>query len=156
MTVGRPKKAFSARFHQIPIVNDNGIMLKEISIQIRCPLCKSEIVSTNGTRKTMKAREIIYQCKNPGCTPRTNTKRGKQFSVYTSYCFVRYTDDVIGELKDKIMHSSTTHTNIKLYFFILYDNHRSITVWTFHIDPDTLDRYKFKSAYMLSQTNRFS
>jgi len=114
MTVGRPKKAFSARFHQIPIVNDNGIMLKEISIQIRCPLCKSEIVSTNGTRKTMKAREIIYQCKNPGCTPRTNTKRGKQFSVYTSYCFVRYTDDVIGELKDKIMHSSTTHTNIAI------------------------------------------
>jgi len=55
-------------------------------VQIKCPLCGSWMVSTNGTRPRKSKRIEAFICKNPECKNGTH-KTPKQFGLTTSYEF---------------------------------------------------------------------
>lgn len=84
--VGRKKKEF------IPIFRDLIIMVKGVGevmigdIQIKCPLCGSWKISTNGTRPRKKKRVEAFICTNPNCK-NGNHETPKQFILTTSYEF---------------------------------------------------------------------
>jgi len=84
--VGRKKKVL------IPLYRDLIIIIVGITrmllgqIPIKCPLCGSWKVSTNGTRPRKGGRVEAFICRNPKCK-NGDHKTPKQFIITTSYEF---------------------------------------------------------------------
>ena len=84
--VGRKKKNLIPIFRDLVIIIKGVVELMLGQIQIKCPLCGSWMVSTNGTRPRKSKRIEAFICKNPECKNGTH-KTPKQFGLTTSYEF---------------------------------------------------------------------
>lgn len=83
---GRKKKDLIPIFRDVVIIIKGIIELMLGKIQIKCPLCGSWKVSTNGTRPRKGRRVEAFICKNPNCK-NGDHKTPKQFILTTSYNF---------------------------------------------------------------------
>ncbi len=84
--VGRKKREIIPIWRDIIIIIEGVVRLLLGKIQIRCPLCGSWKVSTNGTRPRENTRKEAYICRNENCK-NGNHKTPKQFILTTSYEF---------------------------------------------------------------------
>lgn len=84
--VGRKKKNLIPIFRDLVIIIKGVVELMLGQVQIKCPLCGSWMVSTNGTRPRKSKRVEAFICKNPECKNGTH-KTPKQFGLTTSYEF---------------------------------------------------------------------
>ncbi|GAG50575.1 unnamed protein product, partial [marine sediment metagenome] len=84
--VGRKKKEFTPIWGDIIIIIEGVVELLLDKIQIRCPLCGSQKISTNGTRPRENTRKEAFICRNENCK-NGNYKTPKQFILTTSYEF---------------------------------------------------------------------
>ena len=83
---GRKKKEIISKWRDIIIEIVGIVRLLLGNIQIRCPLCGSWKVSTNGTRPRANTRKEAFICRNENCK-NENHKSPKQFILTTSYEF---------------------------------------------------------------------
>jgi len=84
-------------------------------IQIRCPLCGSWKVSTNGSRPRKNRRVEGFICKNHKCK-NGNCKTAKQFILTTSYEFKELIFDKLKRLyEDLIKDGAKNKTIAKKY-----------------------------------------
>ena len=76
-------------WRDIFLVTISGCQIPLLKIKMRCPLCGSPHVSTNGTRKRKNGRVEAFICKNPACKNGTR-KTPKQFVTSTSFEFKEF------------------------------------------------------------------
>ena len=84
--VGRKKRVLTPLYRDLVIVMKGVVELLLGQIPIKCPLCGSRMVSTNGTRSRKDGRVEAFICKNPKCKNEGH-KTPKQFILTTSYEF---------------------------------------------------------------------
>ena len=83
---GRKKKVLIPLYRDLIIVMKGVVDLLLGQIPIKCPLCGSWMVSTNGTRPREEGRVEAFICKNQECK-NGDHKTPKQFILTTSYEF---------------------------------------------------------------------
>lgn len=83
---GRKKKDLIPIYRNIIIIMKGVVELMLGQIQIKCPLCGSWMVSTNGTRPRKGKRVEAFICRNPNCK-NGDHKTPKQFILTSSYEF---------------------------------------------------------------------
>jgi hypothetical protein len=79
---------------------DKPIRIKNIAI--RCPICESNEIGTNGTQQRGDTRITGYKCHNPECPFRIESQGGKQFTLFSSmfleFILKSYLDLIISKL----------------------------------------------------------
>ena len=108
---GRKEKPLIPLYRDLYIVIQGVVQLILGQFQIKCPLCGSWKVSTNGTRPRKDGRVEAFICKNPNCKNGSH-KTPKQFILTTSYEFKKL---IFNKLK-------------RLYEDLLKDGAKSITI----------------------------
>jgi len=103
---GRPRKVvYPPIYREIPLEFSDGGPPIPIEIRIRCPVCGSTMVSTNGTQRRKEDMVETFICRNPNCEHLKTHKYGKQFVATTSYdckmLFASVLHDVINDLLHK-------------------------------------------------------
>ena len=83
---GRKKKEIIPIWRDFIIIIEGVVRLLLGKIQIRCPLCGSWEISTNGTRPRENTRKEAFICRNENCK-NGDHKTPKQFILTTSYEF---------------------------------------------------------------------
>jgi len=89
-------------WREILIVVVSGLQIPLLKIKIRCPLCGSAMVSTNGTRKRKNGRVEAFICRNPPCKNGTR-KTPKQFVVSSSFEFKELVQRTLKNLYEDLM-----------------------------------------------------
>lgn len=84
--VGRKKKVLIPIFRDLVIIIQDATKLMLGQIQIKCPLCGSWKISSNGTRPRKGKRVEAFICRNKKCK-NGGHKTSKQFILTTSYEF---------------------------------------------------------------------
>ena len=83
---GRKKKVYIPIYRDIIIIMKGVVELVLGRIQIKCPLCGSKMVSTNGTRPRKDKRVEAFICRNSKCK-NGDHNTPKQFILTSSYEF---------------------------------------------------------------------
>lgn len=92
----------------IPLYRDLVIVIKGVvelllgQIPIKCPLCGSWMVSTNGTHPRKDGRIDAFICKNPNCKNECH-KTPKQFILTTSYEFKKQVFNKLKRLYEDLL-----------------------------------------------------
>lgn len=113
--VGRKKKVVIPIFRELIIIIKGVVELMLGQIQIKCPLCGSWMVSSNGTRPRKDGRVEAFICKNPNCK-NGDRKTPKQFILTTSYEFKRLIFNKLKSLyEDLLKEGAKSKTIAKKY-----------------------------------------
>lgn len=95
--VGRKKKDLIPIFRDLIIIIKGVVDLMLGQIQIKCPLCGSWEISSNGTRPRKNSRVEAFICRNPNCKNEVH-ETPKQFILTTSYEFKQLIFDKLERL----------------------------------------------------------
>ena len=89
-------------WRELLIVMISGRQIPLLKIKIRCPLCGSARVSTNGSRPRKNGRVEAFICKNPNCK-NGKKKTPKQFVASTSFEFKEFVRQKLKPLYEDLL-----------------------------------------------------
>lgn len=109
--IGRKFKDLIEIWHQIFITMIDGLKIPLIEMKMRCPVCGSWMVGTNGTRKRKNGRVDAFICKNPACK-NEGRKTPKQFIATTSYEFKKLVHGKLKQLYEDLLKDGAKNKTI--------------------------------------------
>ncbi len=99
---GRKKRDLIPIYRDLFIVIQGVVELMLGQIQIKCPLCGSWMISTNGTRPRKNGRVEAFICRNENCK-NGDHKTPKQFIQTTSYEFKKLIFNKLNRLYEDLL-----------------------------------------------------
>jgi len=115
---GRPKKGFQRIERPIEIELDGEVHQIKDKLTIRCPICNSGDVRTNGTQLRKGYRIEGFKCANPVCTFQNSHNQGKQFILSSSFAFKTAMGNLLGTIYRKLGTATCSHSEIARDFKI--------------------------------------
>ena len=108
---GRKKRDLIPIYRDLFIVIQGVVELMLGQIQIKCPLCGSWMISTNGTRPRKNGRVEAFICRNENCK-NGDHKTPKQFILTTSYEFKKLIFNKLNRLYEDLLKDGAKYKTI--------------------------------------------
>jgi len=100
---GRPRKVFAPVIRPINISMEESQEICTLNLEIKCPICGSNHITTNGLQKRKNEGVETFICRNNDCQWLLTSRFGKQFTVSTSLLFLKLIHDTISDILSDLL-----------------------------------------------------